>query len=110
MPTLAIPAPLFSLQLASGQCAWQHLPRGAEVVVADGAVCLHRREYLADQWVELPVLLRAGERHRVEGAGWLQITAVGAAQVSAVARPGWGVVLPWLVSYFDSALCRLRMR
>jgi hypothetical protein len=96
MPSSPVAESLFTLHLQPGQHAWQHLPRGAELVVADGAVCLHRREYLAGMWVALPVLLRAGERHRVEEGGWLQMEAVvgaGVARVSAVAqqRGGWGV-------------------
>ncbi|WP_367848878.1 hypothetical protein [Rhodoferax sp. WC2427] len=109
MSTLVAPEPLFTLHLQAAQRAWERLPCGAEITVQQGAVRLHVMAYMAGMWVELPVLLSAGERHRVELAGWMQMEAVGAAQVSAVARPGWGV-LPWLYSCFDSALCLFRKR
>lgn len=103
MSTLAAPEPLFTLHLQPAQRAWECVPSGAEIAVQQGAVRLHVMAYLAGMWVELPVLLQEGERHRVELAGWMQMEAVGAAQVSAVARPAWGV-LPWFYSCFDSAL------
>jgi hypothetical protein len=98
-------APLFTLHLHTAQRAWECVPSGAEIAVLEGAVRLHLRTYLAGMWVELPVLLRAGERHRVAVAGWLQMEAVGAARVSGVVRQR-GAVLPRIFSYFDSALCR----
>ena len=97
-------APLFTLHLQTAQRAWEYLPHGAEISVLEGAVRLHVMAYLAGMWVELPVLLRAGEQHRVAVAGWMQMEAVGAARVCGVARKR-GAVLPWLFSYFDSALC-----
>lgn len=103
MPYRTVAESLFTLHLQPGQHAWQHLPRGAELVVADGAVCLHRREYLAGMWVALPVQLHAGERHRVEEEGWMQVEAVagaGVVRVSAVVRQrgGWRglAVVRWL--------------
>jgi hypothetical protein len=102
MPYTATPEPLFTLHLQATQRAWECVPSGAEIAVLQGAARLHVMAYLAGMWVELPVLLRAGERHRVEVAGWMQMEAVGAAKISAVARPGWAV-LPWLYSCFDSA-------
>jgi hypothetical protein len=103
MPSPA--APLFTLHLQTAQRAWERVPCGAEITVLEGAVRLHLRAYLAGLWVALPVLLRAGERHRVEEGGWMQMEAVGAARVSGVARQR-RAVLPWLISYFDSSLCR----
>ncbi|WP_295952201.1 hypothetical protein [Rhodoferax sp.] len=110
MSTLAAPEPLFTLHLQPAQRAWERLPRGAEIAVLQGTVRLHVMAYLAGMWVELPVLLRAGERHRVEVAGWMQMEAVGAAKISGIARPDWMTAIPWKFSYFDSALRRLYMR
>ena len=108
MPSTA--ATLFTLHLQPTQRAWERVPSGAEITVIEGTVRLHVTAYLAGMWVALPVLLRAGERHRVEGAGWMQMEAVGAARVSAMARPGWEACLSWLFSYFDSTLRRLYLR
>nr|WP_315191714.1 hypothetical protein [uncultured Albidiferax sp.] len=103
MPITTAPESLFTLHLQPAQRAWERLPSGAEIAVQQGTVRLHVMAYLAGMWVEQPVLLHAGERHRVEVAGWMQMEAVGSAKLSAVARPGWGL-LPWLYSCFDSAL------
>ncbi|MEO5797174.1 MAG: hypothetical protein ABIP34_20285 [Rhodoferax sp.] len=110
MPTIAAPEPLFTLQLQPTQRAWECVPCGAEIAVLEGAVRLHVMAYLAGMWVEQPVLLHEGERHRVEVAGWMQMEAVGTAKVSGVARPGWGAVAAWLYSCFDSALRRHYLR
>ncbi|MDR7375377.1 hypothetical protein J2X19_000035 [Rhodoferax ferrireducens] len=98
MPLLTAPVPLLTLQLPAAQRSWQPLPRGAEVMVAEGAVCLHRREYLAGLWVDAPLLLRAGERQRV-AAGWVEIEALVAARllVSAPSRWSWPAALARLL-------------
>lgn len=88
MPFTTAPAPLFSLQLQPAQRAWERVPRGAEIEVLAGAICLHRREYLAGMWVDLPVLLRAGERHRVSAAAWVEMEALEEARVAVA--PAWG--------------------
>ena len=89
MPFTTAPAPLFSLQLQPAQRAWERVPRGAEIEVLAGAICLHRREYLAGMWVDLPVLLRAGERHRAGTTGWLELEAVGGARLRLTPTRGW---------------------
>lgn len=81
MPSLTTPVPLFSLQLPAAERSWQQLQRGAEIVVTEGAVCLHRREYLAGMWVAAPLLLQAGEQHQVAATGWVEIEAVAAARL-----------------------------
>ena len=88
MPLLTAPAPLLTLHLPAAQRSWQPLPRGAEIVVAEGAVCLHRREYLAGLWVDAPLLLRAGERQRV-AAGWVEIEALATTRVLVSAHNRW---------------------
>lgn len=110
MSTIAALKPLFTLHLQATQQAWECVPNGTEIAVLEGVVCVHLLTYLAGMWVELPMLLREGERHRVEGAGWMRMEAVGAARVSGVARPGWGAILLWLCYFFNSALRRLYLR
>ena len=88
MPLLTAPAPLLTLHLPAAQRSWQPLPRGAEIMVTEGEVCLHRREYLAGLWVDAPLLLRAGERQRV-AAGWVEIEALAAARVVVSTRTRW---------------------
>ncbi|SDP22765.1 hypothetical protein SAMN05216303_103421 [Rhodoferax sp. OV413] len=80
--------PLLTLHLPAAQRSWQPLPRGAEIMVAEGAVCVHRREYLAGLWVDAPLLLRAGERQRL-AAGWVEIEALAAARVVVSTRSRW---------------------
>lgn len=83
--------PLFTLHLQPTQRAWERLPSGADITVQEGAVRLYAMAYLAGMWVELPVLLHAGEQHRVDVAGWMQIEAVGAAKVRAEVRQWRGL-------------------
>nr|WP_315428923.1 hypothetical protein [uncultured Albidiferax sp.] len=88
MPFPTAPVPLLTLQLPAAQRSWQPLPRRAEIMVAEGAVCLHRREYLAGLWVDAPLLLRAGQQHRL-AAGWLEIEALAEARVVVSTRSRW---------------------
>ena len=82
--------PLFSLQLQPGQCMWQHLPRAADITVTEGAIRIHQRVELAGEWVNVPVLVRAGEPFRVSGGGWVEMEGMaGAAQVDVRVAPGW---------------------
>ncbi|WP_394791886.1 hypothetical protein [Rhodoferax sp.] len=80
------PQPVSTLQLQARQRTWQQLPRGTEIVVAEGAVRLHQREYLAGLWVDVPLLLRAGARHQVVAGGWVELEAVGVARVLVTER------------------------
>ena len=81
--TLASPisAPLFCLQLQPGCRVWEYLPRAADITVAEGSIVLHQRVVLADTWVHLPVVVRAGEQFRVGAGGWMGMGAIGATRV-----------------------------
>ena len=106
--TLASPisAPLFCLQLQPGRRVWEHLPRAADITVAEGSIVVHQRVVLADTWVHLPGRVRAGELFRVGAGGWVEMEAVGAARVHGRAVPAWWKVgdlwraaLAWTKSY-----------
>ena len=77
----APPKPPITLDLQRTQTAWHWLPGGACIVVLEGMVCLHQRKYLAECWVTVPVLLRAGEHVRVDTAGWVEMEPRGPARL-----------------------------
>lgn len=92
MPSTPAPMSLFTLHLQPTQRAWESVPRGTEILVTHGTVCLHQRLSLGGAWVHLPVLVRAGERYRVLEGGWMELEAVGSpdTHVQGLAQPrGW---------------------
>ena len=90
MTRVAPTSPLFSLQLQPGRRVWEHLPRAADITVTEGSIVVHQRLVLADTWVHLPVVVRAGEQFRVRAGGWIEMEAMsGAAQVHASLVPRW---------------------
>ena len=102
--TLASPisAPLFCLQLQPGCRVWEYLPRAADITVAEGSIVLHQRVVLADTWVHLPVVVRAGEQFRVGAGGGVEMEAIGATRVKVSAVTAW-----WHVGGLRRALRRV---
>lgn len=91
MASTTCPSPLFTTHLLPAESAWECIPRGAELVVLRGTVCVHQRQMLAESWVDVPVHLEAGMRFRVPTGGWLELEARGAASVAV-----WPAVNGWL--------------
>lgn len=89
MTNIAPTSPLFSLQLQPGRRVWEHLPRAADITVTEGSIVVHQRVLLADTWVHLPVVVRAGEQFCVSAGEWVEMEAMGIAQVSASVVPAW---------------------
>lgn len=89
MTRVAPTSPLFSLQLQPGRKVWEHLPRAATIMVTEGSIVVHQRLLLADTLVHLPVVVRAGEQFRVGAGGWVEMEAMGTAQVSTSVVPAW---------------------
>lgn len=87
MASTTRPSPLFTTHLQAAESAWQCIPRGAELVVLRGTVCVHQRQMLAESWTDVPVWLGSGERYRVPTGGWLELEARGGASV--VVWPGF---------------------
>jgi hypothetical protein len=81
--------PLFSLQLEPGRRVWEHLPCAATLTVTEGSIVVHERLWLADTWVHLPVVVRAGGQFCVGTGGWVEMEAVDAAQVHACSVQQW---------------------
>ena len=99
--TVPLP-PLFCLQLQPGRRVWEQLPRAADITVTEGSIVVHQRLLLADNWVHLPVVVRAGEQFRVGAGGWVEMEAKGAAQVKVSAVTAW-----WHVGGLRRALRRV---
>ena len=99
MAHTALLQPLFCLQLQSGQTAWERLPRKADITVTEGAIVVHQRLFLADSWVHLPLVVRAGEQFRVAASEWVEMQAMGAARVHCVVALAW-----WQTGWFGRAL------
>ena len=72
------------------------------ITVAEGSIVLHQRVVLADTWVHLPVVVRAGEQFRVGAGGWVEMEAIDAAQVKVSAVTAW-----WHVGGLRRALRRV---
>ena len=89
MAYAAPPPPLFYLQLQAGQRAWEYLPCTARITVTEGSIVVHQRVVLAGMWVHLPVVVLAGEQFRVAAGGWLEMEAIGAAQLHAMVARAW---------------------
>lgn len=91
MPSTTRPSPLFTTHLQAAESVWECIPRGAELVVLRGAICVHQRQMLAESWIDVPVHLQAGERFRVPYGGWLELEAYGTASVAV-----WPALSGWL--------------
>ena len=89
MTSVAPTSPLFSLQLQPGRRVWERLPRAADIMVTEGSIVVHQRVLLADAWVHLPVVVRAGGQFRVSAGEWVEMEAMGIAQVHACLVPAW---------------------
>jgi hypothetical protein len=89
MPSTVAPSPQFTTYLQPAQRAWECMPRGAEIMVLQGEVCVYQRQLLAETWVQVPVWLGAGERYRVLTGGWLELEARGAATLAVLPAVGW---------------------
>lgn len=89
-PLSAASTPLATLHLYAAQQHWQWLPRGADIAVLRGTLCLHQRQYLADTWIQVPLYLQAGQRHTLASSGWVALEACGSARVELwPARSVW---------------------
>ena len=89
MAHAAPPPPLFSLQLQAGQHAWEYLPRAARITVTEGSIVVHQRLWLADNWVHVPVTVRAEEQFQATAGGWVEMEAKTTTLFHASAEPAW---------------------
>lgn len=90
MPSTTRPSPLFTTHLQAAESVWECIPRGAELVVLRGAICVHQRQMLAEAWVDMPVRLETGMRYQVPSGGWLELEAYGTASVAV-----WPAISGW---------------
>lgn len=90
MASTTRPSPLFITHLQAAESVWECIPRGAELVVLRGAICVHQRQMLAESWMDTPVRLDAGMRYQVPSGGWLELEAYDTASVAV-----WPAVSVW---------------